>query len=95
MFITESVITGVPSSTPAFLFAGASFNPTPFHGGHIVPMPFDLLWILKTNSEGAVFLPGIPGGGGPLTVYTQFLYFDLAQSNGFGFSNAVQIEFLP
>jgi len=38
---------------------------------------------------------GFPGGGGPLTVYIQTAWFEASLPGGIGFSNGVQIQFLP
>ena len=86
---------GAPPSTQAFLFAGLNFNPTPLLGGQLVPTPPSLVLTLTTDSEGQVLLPGITGGGGPATVYAQYLYLDGNLPFGVGFSNAVAIDFLP
>ena len=89
----DMMLSGAPASTTAFLIAGIQNNPTPFKGGLLVPIPFDLFRVFVTDEDGRVTLPGIPGGNGPLTVFGQFVLPDPLQTQGFSISNTVQIEF--
>jgi hypothetical protein len=91
----DLLLTGTPAGTPALLIVGTQLNPTPFAGGFIVPVPFIFTTPFVTDAGGKVFLPGIPGGGGPATLFIQFLYEDAAQPAGLGISNGLQVEFLP
>src|SRR5262249_5681176 len=88
-------LTGAPANEPAFLIAGLVNAPVPLKGGTLVPFPWTLLVSLVTDGTGQVLLPGIAGGGGPLTVFAQFVVTDPAQTLGYGFSNALKIDFLP
>lgn len=85
---------GVPGAT-ALLFVGLVFGPTPIKGGVLVPLPEVLQLTLPLDGSGAGELLGLPGGGGPLTVYVQAAWPDGAQLQGAAFSNALQVEFLP
>jgi hypothetical protein len=91
----DLLLSGAPPSTLAFLAAGFVLDPTPFQGGQIAPVPWTLFFGVPTSTEGELSFPGLPGGNGPATLYTQFLYLDGAQTEGVGFSNVVALEFLP
>ncbi len=79
----------------ALLAASTSFSPTPFKGGTLVPLPFELLLPFRTDASGEISIPGIEGGGGPFDAYVQFIIVDLAQKRGIALSNAVTVVFLP
>jgi hypothetical protein len=91
----DLMLTGGPADTTAFLVLGLANAPTPFAGGRLVPLPILKLVAAGTDSEGSLVLPGIPGGGGPITGYLQAVLVDPAQPAGYGLSNAVQLDFLP
>lgn len=85
---------GGPEGGSVLLTAGLVAAPTPFKGGTLVPVPVLLLQTLPTGPTGTLST-NIPGGGGPVSVYVQAVYFDAALPVGFGFSNAVRLDFLP
>ena len=87
-------ITGAPANAPAFVIAGVVNSPTPIKGGTLVPVPFLFVVPLVTNGSGAITLPGVPGGGGPVSVYVQAMITDGAQAAGFAFTNAVRLDLL-
>jgi hypothetical protein len=59
----------------------------PFFSVAVVPVVLD--------ESGALIAPGIlQGGGGPASLYFQLVYTDPAQAQGWGFSNAVRVDFL-
>ena len=60
-----------------------------------MPLPLQVLLTLTTDGTGQATLPGLPGGIGPATLYTQALLLDLAQPQGFQITNAVELVFLP
>ncbi len=81
--------------TPAFIFVGLNYTPTPFKGGLLVPVPVVFSLPLVTDAAGE-FLPGnIPGGGGPVTFYLQCASLDGGMPHGVSLSNAVQAQLLP
>jgi hypothetical protein len=88
-------LSGAPASTTAFVFVGLVNAPTPVEGGQVVPVPWTLLRIFQTDAVGSLLLSDIPGGGGPFSAYVQAVVVDGAQTFGYGFSNAVQVDFLP
>jgi hypothetical protein len=47
------------------------------------------------DAQGKIKLTDIPGGGGPLIVFMQFLIQDANQPKGWQISNAIAAEFLP
>lgn len=91
----DLLLTGAPAGKPALLMMGTQFNPTPFAGGMVVPVPFPFAVLFAIDLKGDVFIPGIPGGGGPATFFMQFIYEDPVQSSGLGISNGLQVEILP
>ena len=67
-----------------------------FKGGILVPNAANSLLIpFVTDPIGKVVIPGIPGGGGYLIVYSQFLIKNAAYPQGWGLSNALAVELLP
>jgi outer membrane protein assembly factor BamB len=83
-----------PNST-AWLVVSASFTPSTFKGGTLVPVPIQLAVPFATSATGQAALPDITGGGGPLDLYVQFVIEDRGQPLGFSLSNAVRVELLP
>lgn len=88
-------LVGAASNATAFLFIGLSNNPSPVKGGTLVPVPVLAQVALTTNGAGEILIPGVAGGGGPVTIYAQYAIVDGAQTLGFAFSNALQIDYLP
>jgi len=91
----DLLLSGAPPGGTAFLILGLNNAPTPVKGGLLVPVPILLQLALPIDGSGQLLISDAPGGGGPLTVYAQYVYPDGAQSLGFGFSNALEIDFLP
>lgn len=91
----DLLLTGAPPEKAASLIMGTQFNPTPFAGGWIVPVPFFQTVLFAVDLKGEVYIPGIPGGGGPATFFIQFIYEDATLSSGIGISNSLQVEILP
>jgi len=87
-------VTGAAPSSPAWIVVGVQNNPSPLKGGTLVPVPILLLVPLFTSPSGTITLPGIQGGGGPVSVYIQALVADGSQPAGFAFTNAVRIDLL-
>lgn len=85
---------GGPEAGTVFLAAGVVYAPTAFKAGILVPVPLLLLVPLATGPTGTVIV-SIPGGSGPVSVYVQGVYSDAGLPGGFGFSNAVRLDFLP
>jgi len=83
----------------AYLFLGLQNNPTPKYGGTIVPVPpIMMLPMITIPSErchtGEIYFK-TDCGGGPATVFAQFVYVDPDQCEGYGFSNALELDILP
>ena len=90
----DLLLTGAPAGATAYAIVGFSSNPMFLEGGVLVPT-VDAIKVFVTDGSGEVFLPGIPGGG-DFTAYLQFIIDDAAQVPfGYGFSNALQVDFLP
>jgi hypothetical protein len=87
-------ITGAAPSSTAYIAVGFSNSPTPLKGGTLVPVPLFLLVPVSTSGAGTVTIPGIKGGGGPVSVYIQAIIVDGSQALGFAFTNAVQVDLL-
>jgi hypothetical protein len=86
---------GAAPGQVAFLAVGPTFTPTPVFGGTFVPLPPVVVVPLVTDASGAIGLPNLTGGGGPVSTYVQYLVLDAAQPQGIGFSNALRVDFLP
>ena len=86
-------LVGAPANTTAYLALGLTNGSTPLKGGTIVPFPWASLIALQTDAMGALSIPNVTGTGMPLTVFLQYILVDPAQTQGFGFSNALQVEF--
>jgi hypothetical protein len=87
----DLMASGLPPSTVAFLLAGFAYQPTPFAGGTLIPMPPVLFESYVADERGRVLLEDLDGGCGPSTIFAQFAWLDPAQPGGFGISNALQI----
>lgn len=91
----DLLVTGAPPLTAALFFVGLSNTPTAFKGGTLVPLPVLLLEPAFTDASGTIAINGIPGGGGPLSVYLQCAFADGSQALGVGLSNVVRLDLLP
>lgn len=87
-------ITGGPANAAVYMFVGLTSTPTPLKGGTLVPVNYLLLVPLVTNGSGALTIPGVQGGGGPVSVYLQAMIADGSQAAGFAFTNAVRLDLL-
>jgi hypothetical protein len=89
-------LTYAAANSPAWLLASASQAFSAFKGGILVPnAAVALLVPFTTDAQGKVVIPGIPGGGGYLIIYCQFLVKNAGYPQGWGLSNAVAVELLP
>jgi hypothetical protein len=87
--------TNKPNST-VWLVASPVELLAPFKGGTLVPSASaGLLLPFVTNAQGHLKITDIPGGGGPLIVFMQFMIPDASQPKGWQLSNAIAAEFLP
>lgn len=89
-------LTGAEKSATALLLVGLNAAPTFVgqFGGTIVPLPMATMIQFTTNAKGEILLPGIPGGGGPLDIFAQFLIVKHTP-NSFELSNAIKISLKP
>jgi predicted extracellular nuclease len=89
-------ITGLPAGATGLLFFGLSASPFATHGGTFVPFPaIGDAPLSDGDLDGQIALP-VSGAlvSVPIAVVIQFVYPDAGQAQGFGFSNAVQVDFL-
>ncbi len=94
--VADLALTLSKPNSPAFLVASPVELLGPFKGGTLVPSATPgLILPFVTDAQGRVKLTDIPGGGGPLIVFMQFLVQDAAQPKGWQLSNAIAAEFLP
>ena len=93
--VSHLLLANAPPSTPAWMFVGTTFAPTPFRGGMLVPLPPALIRPLPIAPDGTISLRDLPGGGGPFSIFLQILYPDPLLAQGIGFSNALQIDLQP
>jgi glucose/arabinose dehydrogenase len=80
-------------NTDLFVVFSQNQGNLPFMGGQLVPL-VERLVKLRTDANGALTLTAF-GGGGPLDVFVQILLPDRAASQGFAFSNALQVTWQP
>ncbi|GJM21228.1 MAG: hypothetical protein DHS20C15_11430 [Planctomycetota bacterium] len=85
---------GLPGA-PAYLVLGLSAGYFGFSGGVLVPAPDFTNGPFNLNASGELLLAGVPGGGGPIDIYAQFVVLDAGASFGRALSNAVQIPLAP
>lgn len=93
--VADLLLHGAPAVTPIHFFAGAGQGQTPLGLGTFVPTAPLVEFIVPTDAEGRVFLPNVPGGGGPVSAYLQAAYPDAALPGGIGLSNALKVDLLP
>ena len=88
-------LVGAPPEMPTWVIGGPADDPAPFVSGLLVPNPVDLVLFAGKAKQGEILRLNLTGGGGPALYTIQFLVFDPAQPDGFGLSNAVEVQFLP
>ena len=73
-----------------------SFSQTPLNilGGTFVALPSALVVPLFTNFSGEA-VANVPGGGGPASLFMQGVVAGAVGPGTFGFTNALQVEYLP
>lgn len=89
------LLAGAAPGQPALLGLGAALSSTALLGGTLVPMPPTAVLAFVTDGAGVVSVPDVPGGGGPLVFYAQFLSGDPALPQGWAISNALAVELGP
>lgn len=92
---TLRLVGGPPSGT-VFALGTSTLQPASVAAGTAIDLTPDFLLSFPTSPAGVFILPGIPGGGGPLSVYLQMAFVDPAQVPIWphvGFSNAVNVNF--
>ncbi|MCB9868467.1 MAG: PQQ-dependent sugar dehydrogenase [Planctomycetes bacterium] len=80
-----------PPQALVLLWVGNASNPTPLFGGTVVPVPVLGEALLVADSEGRVVFT-IPGGGGPQSLFAQYLILDPGATSGIGISNALRVD---
>ena len=92
----DLTVVGAAASQPIWTLLAASSSSVPLFGGTLVPFPALTAPIVGlTSPTGTYGIPGIPGGGGPFSLFLQSVHLDPAQPLSFGLSNAVRLDFLP
>ena len=91
----DLTLVGAPAFGQVFLVLALAGNPLPFKGGTLVPLPVDLLVPRIAGPAGTFVIPGIAGGGGPMSIWAQCVRLDPGQPAGFSFSNAVRLDLQP
>ena len=89
-------LTGVPPQVSCYLVVGAASTPTSFLGGTVVPVPVLNVFNLVSDINGEVNLPNVlHGGGGPCSIFMQFVHILPGAPQNVGFSNAVEVQWKP
>jgi len=92
---TELLLLHAPPETQAWIVMSESLDPIAIRGGILAPNPPEAIRPTQTDFQGRLLFSGIDGGDGPRTRYAQVIYVDDTAPEGYGFSNAVALEFLP
>ena len=87
-------ITGAVPNQVGLLLIGQQRSAVSFRDGTLLPIPFLQLVPLPADPSGDILISSIPGGGGPLTLYLQFVDPDAAMPKGYRISNALEVDFL-
>lgn len=90
----EFELTRAPGTAIAILMISTQRNDSNIFGGTFLPVPPQLAVHFVTTANGKVAFT-VPGGGGPLRLYGQYVILDTGASFGIGFSNALKIDFQP
>ena len=88
----EFRLNDAPPTALSLLVVSTQNNPTRLFGGILLPVPPQIMITFVSDARGKVRFV-VPGGGGPLRVYAQYAILDAKATQGFGFSNALQIDF--
>jgi hypothetical protein len=89
-------LTNVPPGGAAFLLLSAGFQPSSFQGGTLAPkLAGSFLVSFPFLPTSTLLVPGVPGGGGPATIYGQFIVTGYGGSQPVGLSNALVIVLQP
>ncbi len=92
----DFLLTGAPFGGTPFLMLSAGLGLTSFKGGTLVPkFAGSVLLSFPPLPTGNLSIPSIPGGGGPLNLYAQFIIAGYAGSEPIGLSNALIIQLEP
>ncbi len=91
----DLAVVNATANQAGLLLAGLTSTPTPFYGGVLLPIPVAFQYPTVTDGAGQLHLNGLPGGGGPISAWVQFIYVDPAQFRGVGITNAVRMDLLP
>ena len=91
----DVVLTGAPANALTYIIASPNLNPFGVGLGTVIDPFAPYIFPYPADANGEWYILGLPGGGGPLTLYLQVGVFDAGFPGGVGFSNAVQVDFLP
>ncbi|MCB9897941.1 MAG: FG-GAP repeat protein [Planctomycetes bacterium] len=92
--LAKLLVTDAPPNQTMYLLLSLAQQPLPFKGGTIVPQ-ITTAFLVPLYSFGGEFDGELPGGGGPVDLYVQFITVDPSQPLGFDFSNALRLQYLP
>lgn len=88
-------IGGLPAGAAGLLFFGLAADPVPTHGGIFVPFPPAGSIVLQDEDGDGQIASPLSGdlALAPLSLAIQFVHPDANQPKGFGFTNAVELDF--
>ena len=84
-------VLGTPANAAGYLVVDFNFTPFPIFGGTIIGFTG---FPVATDANGQLAV-NVPGGSGPVDVYTQYLYLDASLPQQIGFTNGVKLEIKP
>jgi FG-GAP repeat len=89
-------LTGAPNGGSAFLLLSGGVGLLPFKGGTLVPKLLGSVIVsFPPLTTGKLFLPSIPGGGGPVNIQAQCIVTGYTSGEPIGLSNALTIQLEP
>lgn len=89
---TLSVL-GTPPFATGVLIADLFLIPSPYAGGQIISPAPSLILAIGMDGGGNLVVPFPLGGLGEFALYSQIVYEDVSLPGGWGFTNALRIQF--
>ncbi len=90
----QFTLSSVPPGAVAYLGVGFSAGLQDLFGGTLVPVDANPVGPFFADATGTITF-SFPGGGGPLTLYSQWATVDAGAVQGVSLSNALRVDLLP
>lgn len=93
--LADLLVFNAPANAQAYLTMAYTQHAVPLFGGKLITFPPFLIFPMTTDDFGQAAINGIPGGGGPVSIFAQVVLVDASQVEGFQITNALELEYLP